>query len=86
MYPTNGGQPTAAIGDVAQKLDARILQLSADANRSPVAKVGSAVQLRWFKWNGAALLPSRSKITYYQMAQTLILRGNTIGILLAGKE
>ena len=46
MYPTNGGQPTAAIGDVAQKLDARILQLSADANRSPVARRGSSVQPR----------------------------------------
>lgn len=38
MYP-NGEQPAIAVGDVAQKLDNRIVQLSADANHSSLAQV-----------------------------------------------
>ena len=38
MYP-KGEQAAIAVGDVARKLDGRILQLSADANRSSLATV-----------------------------------------------
>lgn len=34
-----GEQPALAVGDVAQKLDARIVKLSADANPSPLTKI-----------------------------------------------
>lgn len=36
---TNGGQPAVKVDDVARKLDGRIVQLSANANRSTVATV-----------------------------------------------
>jgi len=33
----NGTQPAIAVGDVARKLDGRIVQLSAKPNHSPLA-------------------------------------------------
>lgn len=38
MY-AKGEQPALAVGDVARKLDGRIVKLSADAHRSPLARI-----------------------------------------------